>query len=111
MVKRILNISLATKMLKNRLLCIFLPKMSAYRKGFDETKYMSFYDRKMMNYLKNIMKFGKKLKIVSKKISIVNLYTMKNIWKLKQNLVMEKSINIFRIIKYQKKVLNLVVYQ
>ena len=78
-VKRILNISLATKMLKNRLLCIFLPKMSAYRKDFDETKYMSFYDRKMMNYLKNIMKFGKKLKIVSKKISIVNLYTMKNI--------------------------------
>ena len=72
MVKRILNISLATKMLKNRLLCIFLPKMSAYRKDFDETKYMSFYDRK-------IMKFGKKLKIVSKKISIVNLYTMKNI--------------------------------
>ena len=53
--------------------------MSAYRKGFDKTKYMSFYDRKMMNYLKNIMKFGKKLKIVSKKISIVNLYTMKNI--------------------------------
>ena len=25
-----------------RLLCIFLPKMSAYRRGFDETKYMSF---------------------------------------------------------------------
>ena len=23
-------------------LCIFLPKMSAYRKDFDETKYMSF---------------------------------------------------------------------
>ena len=78
-VKKILNISLATKMLKNRLLCIFLPKMSAYRKDFDKTKYMSFYDRKMMNYLKNIMKFGKMLKIVSKKISIVNLYTMKNI--------------------------------
>ena len=27
---------------KNRPLCIFLPKMSAYRRDFDETKYMSF---------------------------------------------------------------------
>ena len=27
---------------KIRPLCIFLPKMSSYRKDFDETKYMSF---------------------------------------------------------------------
>ena len=27
---------------KNGPLCIFLPKMSAYRKDFDETKYISF---------------------------------------------------------------------
>ena len=27
---------------KIRLLCIFLPKMSAYRRDFDETKYISF---------------------------------------------------------------------
>ena len=27
---------------KIRPLCIFLPKMTAYRKDFDETKYMSF---------------------------------------------------------------------
>ena len=27
---------------KIRPLCIFLPKMSAYRRDFDETKYMSF---------------------------------------------------------------------
>ena len=27
---------------KIRSLCIFLPKMSAYRRDFDETKYMSF---------------------------------------------------------------------
>ena len=32
-----------------------------------------------MNYLKNITKFGKKLKIISKKNQIVNQYTMKNI--------------------------------
>ena len=37
------NILLATKMLKKLyLLCIFLLKMSAYRKEFDENKYMSF---------------------------------------------------------------------
>ena len=39
MVKRVSNVSLATKI---RPLCIFFPKMSAYRKDFDETKYMSF---------------------------------------------------------------------
>ena len=39
--------------------------MSAYRRDFNETKY--------------IMKFGKNLKIVSKKNLIVNLFTMKNI--------------------------------
>ena len=27
---------------KNMLLCIMVPKMSAYRRDFDETKYMSF---------------------------------------------------------------------
>ena len=27
---------------KNRPLCIFLPKITAYRKDFDETKFMSF---------------------------------------------------------------------
>ena len=40
--KKDLNISLATKRLKNRPSCIFLLKMSAYRRDFDETKYMSF---------------------------------------------------------------------
>ena len=33
-VKKVLNISLATKMLKNRPLYIFLPEMSAYRRNF-----------------------------------------------------------------------------
>ena len=44
MVKRILNTSLATTMLKKiRSLCIFLPKMNAYRRDFDESKYMYFF--------------------------------------------------------------------
>ena len=49
-----------------RPLCIFLPKTSAFRRDFDETKYISFLI-KDDNYLKNAIKFGKKLKIVSKK--------------------------------------------
>ena len=53
-------------------------KMSAYRRDFDETKYMSFLikDEELQE---NIMKFGKKSAIKSKKNLIVNLYIMKNI--------------------------------
>ena len=45
LVKEHLNTLLATKMLKIKSLCIFLPKMTAYRKEFDETKYMIKYDK------------------------------------------------------------------
>ena len=52
MVKNDLNIPLATKNAKKiqdakkiRPLCIFLPKTTAYRKDFDETKSMSFLIR------------------------------------------------------------------
>ena len=41
LVKKILNILLATNMLKKvRALCIFLPNLSACRRDFDETKYI-----------------------------------------------------------------------
>ena len=43
MIKRDLSISLVTKMVKNRASCIMIPKMSAYRRDFDETKYISFF--------------------------------------------------------------------
>ena len=52
--------------------------MCAYRKYFDETKYMSFWI-KDDELLKNMIKFGKRLKILSIKNLIVNQYTMKNI--------------------------------
>ena len=43
LLKKDTNILLATKMKKKtRPLCIFLPKMSAFRKEFDQTNYMSF---------------------------------------------------------------------
>ena len=65
----------------------------------------------MKNYQKNIMKFGKTLATLSKHNLAVNLHTMKNILKLIQNLIMENSTQIFIITKYQKKVLNVFVYQ
>ena len=53
--------------------------MSAYRKDFHETKYIYIYfNKNKRNFKKNIVKFGKKLKIVSKKNLIVNQYKMKN---------------------------------
>ena len=39
---KILNISLVTKILKNRHLCILRPKMSIYKKGFDKNKCIYF---------------------------------------------------------------------
>ena len=61
----------------------FFQKMSAYRRDFDETIYMFFFIKKMMNCWKNIMKFRKKVEIVSNKNLIANLYTMKYLSKLK----------------------------
>ena len=51
--KRILNLLLDIKILKIMPLCIFLPKMSAYRRDFYETKHMSFLiknDESLENY-------------------------------------------------------------
>ena len=43
MVKNDLNPFLATNMLNIRPLCIFLPKMSAYGRGFDKIKHIFFF--------------------------------------------------------------------
>ena len=52
--------------------------MSAFRKDFDKTKYMSFLikDDELLEKLK---KFCKKFKIASKRNLIVNQYIKKNI--------------------------------
>ena len=63
---------------KIRPLCKFLPQMGTCRRDFHETKYISFLP-KDDELIENIMKFGKKLKIVPKTNLIVNLETMKNI--------------------------------
>ena len=63
---------------KIRPVCIFLPKMNAYRKYFDKTKCMSFLI-KDENLLEKYNEIWKKSTILSKKNLTVNLYKMKNI--------------------------------
>ena len=58
--------------------CVILSKMSAYRKDFDESKYMSFLI-KDKELLENIMKFGIKSAMLLKKALTVSLYTIKKI--------------------------------
>ena len=64
---------------KIRRLCIFLPKMSAYRRNFDKTKCMSFLikDEKLLEKYNEIWK--KVHNVIKKKNLTATLYTMKNI--------------------------------
>ena len=57
---------------------MMLPKVSAYRRDFEGTKYMSFLikDNKM---LKKLMKFGSKSAILLKKVFTKTLYATINI--------------------------------
>ena len=65
-------------MLKNRPLCIFLPKMSTYRRDFDKTKCISFLikDEKLLEKYKEIWK--KKSATLPKKNLTATLYTVKS---------------------------------
>ena len=57
---------------------MFLPKMSAYRRDLDESKYMTFLikdDELLEKYNEN----WEQVKTSIKKSLIVNQYTMKNI--------------------------------
>ena len=69
---------MATKILKILSLCIFLSKIGAYRKDFNETKYMSFLikDDKLLEKYNEIWE---RVKNVIQKNLIVNEYIMKNI--------------------------------
>ena len=85
-------------------------KMSAYRRDFDETKYMYFlikYDELLEKY----NKIWKKVKnTIDKEFDSDPVYNEKFL-KAKINLIMEKSTQIFSKIKSQKKVLNVFAYQ
>ena len=56
--------------------------MSAYRRDLDETRYFSFSKKKDKLLAKDNEIWGKVSNSVKNGL-IVNLYTMKNIWKLK----------------------------
>ena len=78
MVKKDLSILLVTKMLKKLNAYVYFLKMTAYRKDFDETKYMSFLIKDHELLKKKQYNLGK-LRIASKKFLMVNQYKMKNI--------------------------------
>ena len=63
-------------------LCIFLPKMIAYGRGFNETKHLSFWI-KDNELLEKCNEIWEKVKSNIKKNLLINQYTMKNIQKLK----------------------------
>ena len=79
--KKVLNISLIRKMIKNRPLCISFPKMSAYR-SFDKNNsmYLMIKEEKIFAKYNDIQE---KLSNIIKKL-IVKLYTIKNIYMLKK---------------------------
>ena len=56
--------------------------MSAYKRDFDGTKYISLLMKKK-NCEKNIMKSGINIAIASKKDFLVRLYAIKNMQKVK----------------------------
>ena len=67
---------------KIKLLCIFLPKMTVYRKDFDETKYISFLV-KDNELLEKYNEIWKNLVMLSKKNLKVIWYIYKNTWEPK----------------------------
>ena len=81
--------------------------MSAYRKNFDKTKCISFLikDEKLLKKYNEIWK--KVSKIIEKEFGSKPAYNEKYI----KTKIIEKSTQIFTIIKYQKKTLNVFVYQ
>ena len=89
---------------KIRPLCIFLPNMTAYRKDFDETKYMSFL-------IKNdelLVKYNEIWEIFKNNSEPV--YNEKYL-KAEKNTTTKKSIQISATVKYQKKIRNTFTYQ
>ena len=87
-----------------RPLCILLTKMSAYRKGFNKTKYMSFFikDDELLEKYNEIWENGKT--IIKKEFDSEPIYNEKHLKTRK------KSTQIWAIIKYQKRVLIFCIY-
>ena len=95
---------------KIRPLCIFLPKMRTYRRDFDKTQDMSFLikDDELLEKYNEI--WEKVKNSIRKEFDSKPVYNEKYL-KAKIKSYNGKSTQIFTIIKYQEKVLNLFVYQ
>ena len=111
LVKKYLNIFLATKMIKKvRLLDIFIPKRSAYRRDFDETKQVFFLikDDKLLEKYNEICK--KVNSSLEKEFDSEPVYNKKFLNATIKSHNGEINTNFYNN-KIQEKVLNLFVYQ
>ena len=88
--------------LELRTLCIVFPKMSAFRRGTDEINYVSFLI-KLLEFLGKYNVIWKKGGDIKKEFDSEPVYSEKYL--------KTKSTQIFTLIKYQKKALNVFVYQ
>ena len=94
-----------------RPLCVMLPKMSAYGRNVDETKYMSFLiknDKYLEKYNEILDKVSNTIK---KEFDSKPVYNEKYIKSFKIKSFEGKINIIFHSKKYQKKVLNVFVCQ
>ena len=84
--------------------------MSAYRRDFDETEYVSFFikDDELLKKYNELWKSASKS--IKKEFDSEFIYTEKHL-KTKVNLITENWTKILTIIKYQKKILHLFFYQ
>ena len=92
---------------------MFLPKMSAYRRVFDETKYVSFLikDDELLKKYNEI--WGKVSQSIKKKFDSEPVYDEKYLkakTKSYKGKIITNQTNLI-ILKYQKKNLNVFVYQ
>ena len=111
MVKSVLNSSLITKMLKilNHY-AYFFPKISAHRKYFDETKYVSFLI-KDDDLLEKYNEIWEKVKIsIKKEFDSEPIYNEKYLQTKIKSCNGKVNTN-FQSSKISKEVLNLFVYQ
>ena len=84
--------------------------MSAYRKGFGETKYTSFFIKDVVLLEKYNEIWRKVSNSIKKGCDSEPVYNEERL-ETKKKFMREKSTQIFTIIKYRKKVLKVFVYQ
>ena len=109
MIKKGFKYFIGNKDVKIKSLSMFLPKLSAYRRESDEIRYISF-SIKDDGLLEKYNEISEKVsKSTKKEFDSEPIYNEENL-KIKSDIGKIK-IKKFAIIKYQKKVLNIFVYQ